>query len=390
MNAAEKQAGSELRLDIREERLAQQLLDMPWEQGSQDLLAASTDLIGGYERELLGSTAIALMMDRNPVKAHQYVGHHVRKVPFAAMSALVYTQVLHNIVPLLENKEPLCSDPDLDRFSIGLTSPAGEEILTGAKAAFMRCLVGILERGWDEAQETTQNDNTHPYNVLWECYEGAQFFLGCSQRFEAKPAFRDPQAQKVFISEDNASLALELLLHLGVQYIEDCSKTDQWPSTPGVTRQALRSADRLGWSSTGNRKSIASLILAGGFEIDIDCPVKPTSKRLVVPVADTPRIYGFNHKSVAEGPWPYERLCPASMFLAMPTERDRDVLRRFYRIIHAPADEQDCPYFSRTTLLLQIASLVARETIFKNRQFDQANMPSLDDLIFQNARALTS
>ncbi len=171
-----------------------------------------------------------------------------------------------------------------------------------------------------------------------------------------------------------------------MEYAEECATRGSKPSARGVTLSAIMSADRIGWSASANSKSIGRHItsnrLAGHFPEIEATPVDALStrfvnrKKLVAAARNAPHAFRYNHPSVAEGPWPVGRLCPAVPW-QMPLADGLASIERFDRYLTAferrdwPDHLKDAPQeldgslFSRVTLLLQIGAVVGHETIFK-------------------------
>lgn len=115
-------------LDIREERLGQRMLEAPQE-GVHWLVA--------FEGSLYRTKQFSIMLDRDPQRAHRLIARHVRKVPFSALSALVFNQVLENVVPLLESNTPLCPNSDARPYYLKHKLPyQSERPFEGNAAAF--------------------------------------------------------------------------------------------------------------------------------------------------------------------------------------------------------------------------------------------------------------
>lgn len=369
-------------IDVREERLAQRLLDKPHE---------SLPWLVGFEDFLTGLPQYALMADSDPLRANRFM-RHIRKIPFQALSILVFNRVLAAILPSLESNQPLCPQPDKRPYFLTFEKEIQHENIpfTGNAAAFLRCLRSMLHQGWDEvlAQITDPADEFYP---VWECFQVAHGAQMAVRRKLLLLKELSAEEQCYLIAEDNAFVALELLTNLRAEYAEECAEYGDQPSAYGATYKAIRSADELGWPSSGNVSSIGRVIgterLALQFpEIEV-CPHHDLAKgfadrkRLVVPSLHNPRFYGYNHISLADGPWEIERFCPATSWLQSKRPEDLAHMERFDKYLaqfsqpegtQNPAYDPNLLLNVRSTLLVSIAALVACETIFKEWNRDQS------------------
>jgi hypothetical protein len=173
-----------------------------------------------------------------------------------------------------------------------------------------------------------------------------------------------------------------------MEYARECAVLGSEPSADGATLKAMRSADRIGWAASGNVESIGKEIATDPLVRDFMAIEASTMhellenfakrKSLVTGLTRYPPIYGYNHPSLAEGPWPVGRFCPAVPWLEQPyplgektpIARFDDYLTTFRQrfipdALKHTSHEPDLTLFIRPTLLLQIAALVGHEAIFR-------------------------
>lgn len=362
-------------MDVRQERLAQQLLNKPDE---------SVAWLVGFETHLRNVPAISLMLEHNPRRGERKIMRTLRKVTLSAITTLAYNRTVEAMMPLLENGKSLCSELDAQTpYRIESPSVLSEEdeVYTGNAAAFIRGVSRLLGHGWSEALSHLKNPDDS-YYPIWECFEAIHehhmFYVGL-KNFSA-----EQQCETTI--EDNAFVALELLTHVRAEYANECESRGIKPSAYGAMYKALRSADALGQSASGTSAAIGKVI--GTNRLARHLPAMETgsgkiitehlAKKALLAQSRDPRFYRYNHVSLQEGPWPGARFCPAVPWLQSAEPRDQQAMQAFDRYLSsvrrqfAPQGQESQEYepdltlYIRSTLLLQIGALVGRETIFKD------------------------
>ena len=369
----EKSRNSPIPLNVREERIAQNMLFDP---------RSSIDALIDYEQELLGMPHYAVMVKKRPQMAAKQIARHLRKTAFAAISNHAFTAVLHDIVPALEAGKPLCPEPNVAPFTISHSVPTKDNRpFTGAAATYLWATTDILSKGWNVIVDQLRQPDS-PCAALWEAFEVAQQMCKYAQPFYTG----SPYEQCMLIAQDNGITSLELLTHLRTDWAELSYAHGNIPTAENTTLWSLQNADTLGWGATANVNALGKFIHADRLsEIFTTLEeVHPTEYPTMLAghyklmgtddEAMCPRI-AYTHHSLQDGPWEHERFCPAPLTLVMPDPADQDIMRRFndhcdrlLGIEPVPAASEklleDRALMNRATVLLQIGSLVGRETIF--------------------------
>ncbi len=376
---------------LAEEQYAQKMLLSP---------EHCADLRQEYTDSVLQSEQYQSMVEHDQPSALKWIARLQRKPVFAALVGHAVHNVMHEIVPFLEEGGELCrprEDRAYELKDYEQTSDVSE--ITGTAANYLFSLLHHLDKGWQKVLVDADTPG-HPCAYLMEELDGIQTSLR-----SIDPNYITARESCHTNPRDNAIVTLELLTRSRIEYADATYQAHRVPSVAALTRQALHSADRLSWGTTASRAAVGipmhtSRLSEHFSEIEAYDPTIPAQRiaersNLICPYAENGE-FGFAHKSLAEKPWDWARRC-AALPITMPEEADRDIARRFqaycYRYEQVnPAKAPDRQNMDEEWALvhpgqfvLQFGSLIGRETIFKdwpNKDVYEANAwPQLSVLV---------
>ncbi len=326
----------------------------------------------------------ARLDQRLPMKAAFLVARSLRAATFAAVSHIVYTELVRLLWPRLQDQASLVTAVMPDAAQAILYDESDYvESYQGSCNMFMQTLTGWLQMVSVRVLDRLRQATDDPEAMLWRAHTLAQQRLGDAALHYLGEGHNPPDPYDNWVRASmpgNAEAVMGVLIHWAA--MKTHMDSHQRLTVEDLASHARSQLDCLTWMAHTSRSLVVScfhgpnsiskqfLRYEGRKLTDLSDFFPEYTSAVSLDESGLPRHWV--RAGLQDGPWDRPGFCPAIFPLRSPRAEDRQIIvdllawyRRQYpeaQIIWTAAEDEGL--VDRTTLALMLGICVAEETIY--------------------------